>query len=446
MYLYGSYREPVKKSSAAQRGKIVLWKIAKVINTHFPTLNENFEQLVDPRVRKSYTLAELLTSALFVFIFKEGSRNLYNSDRRDELFRQNFFKVFKVRLSQADTFDALLRVLPPNEIEHIKAKLVSSLFEQKLFREFRFLGKYYHVAVDATGISSYEHRHCPHCLTKTSKHGTTTYFHYVLEAKLVTSSGLSISLASEFIENTDRKEYEKQDCEQKAFVRLASKIKKFFPRLPICLLADGLYPNNTVFDICQQNNWLFIITLKDGSLKSFNAEANLLKNTAIKQTHQRADSATLTTLDYAYLNDLQYGNRKYSWIECCESTWHKETKTTTNQRFVYITNIIQKSDIVVSTIFSGRLRWKIENEGFNELKNNGYELQHKYSRVSYPAMQNYYHILQIAHAINQLVEKTNAIKALLKEYSKQTKENLWRNLLAYMAMIDFKNEVKTVPD
>src|SRR5690554_6686727 len=59
-------------------------------------------------------------------------------------------------------------------------------------------------------------------------------------------------LKSEFIENIPGRDFEKQDCEQKAFVRLAAKIKKHFPRLPVCILADGLYPNNTVFEICRQ--------------------------------------------------------------------------------------------------------------------------------------------------------------------------------------------------
>ena len=82
-----------------------------------------------------------------------------------------------------------------------------------MFRKFRFLGKFHLVAVDATGMATFDHRHCDHCLTKTSKTGVTTYYHYVLDAKIVTTTGLSISLASEFIENDPVRDYEKQDCE-----------------------------------------------------------------------------------------------------------------------------------------------------------------------------------------------------------------------------------------
>ena len=61
-------------------------------------------------------------------------------------------------------------------------------------------------------------------------------------------------IGSEFIENNgaDRKRQEnmsveeiKQDCETKAFLRLAGRIKKRFPRLPILLLADSLYASST---------------------------------------------------------------------------------------------------------------------------------------------------------------------------------------------------------
>jgi len=55
-----------------------------------------------------------------------------------------------------------------------------------------------------------------------------------LEAKLVLPNGLAVSLATEWIENPGS-DYDKQDCEQKAFKRLSSKLKKSFPRLPTCL-------------------------------------------------------------------------------------------------------------------------------------------------------------------------------------------------------------------
>jgi len=431
-------REPCKNTTAAGKGKIVISRIRSVIETHFPELFQSFNDLTDKRKRREYLIAEIVTGALFMYIFKETSRNAYNNDRHDACFRKNFFRYFGINLPHADAADDVLRVLPPEELELLKMNLVSALIEQKIFRKFRFLGKFHMVAIDGTGMATFEQKHCDHCLTKTSKVGVVTYFHYVLEAKIVTSTGLSISLASEFIENTPGRDYEKQDCEQKAFVRLAAKIKKHFPRLQICILGDGLYPNNTVFDICAKNDWLFIITLKDGNLRTFQTEVDLLRATARKRSAYRAGKTFQTALEYAYLNDIEYSGRYFSWVECAETKVDTVSKITSNQRFVYITNVPQSQQDVIETADSGRLRWKIENEGFNSQKNLGYGLEHKFSRTSYFAMQNYYQLLQIAHMINQLVERSNQVVEILKEHSKQTIVDLWKKLIAYLTMFQCK--------
>jgi len=54
-------------------------------------------------------------------------------------------------------------------------------------------------------------------------------------------------------------------------------------------------------------------------------------------------------------------------------------------------------------IKAGRMRWKIENEGFNTQKRKGYNLHHKMNRKNLAAIKNYYNCLQIAHIIEQLM-------------------------------------------
>jgi hypothetical protein len=438
--LYFFLREQRRKTTSAEKGKIIVHRVKSVIDKRFPKLYELSGNAKDNRKRIEYTMTEIVTGGLFMHLLKETSRNAYTNDRNDAVFAKNYYRHFKLRLPHPDTIDEVMRALPPDLMEELKAHLVSSLFEQKVLRDFRFLGKYYFVAVDATGTHTFDHKHCGCCLTKTSKNGVTTWFHYVLEAKLVTSSGLAISLASEFIENQPGHDYEKQDCEQKAFVRLASKIKKYFPRLPICILADGLYPNKNVFSVCRNNNWKFIITLKDGNLKTFHQEVELLAGTQKQREVNRTNKISHTKLKYKYLNNIEYDGYNYSWVSCDEFKTRLSDKQIETQRFVYITNVEQTPDIVVSTADGGRLRWKIENEGFNTQKNQGYELEHKFSRVSYTAMQNYYQLLQIAHMINQLVEKSADIVELLHEHSKQTIKALWKELITYLKSIPHNQE------
>lgn len=433
-------REQRRKTTAAEKGKIIVYCIKSVILKRFPDLFELFNNLADNRKRADYSMSEIVAGALFMHLFKESSRNSYTNDRTDVVFAKNYYRHFKLRLPHPDTIDEVMRVLGPELLEELKARLVGKLFEQKVLRQFRFLGKYYFVAVDATGMHTFSHRHCGHCLTKTTKNGVTTWFHYVLEAKLVTSSGLSISLATEFIENLPGRDYEKQDCEQKAFGRLAAKIKKYFPRLPICILADGLYPNKTVFSICRENNWGFIITLKDGNLKTFHQEVGLLRGSQKEREVYRADKTSRTKLKYKYVNGIEHEGYNYSWVSCEETKTRRSDNQKEMQRFVYITNIDQTPGIVVHTADGGRLRWCVENEGFNTQKNLGYKLEHKFSRVSYTAMRNYYQLIQIAHMINQFIEKSSSLDKLLNEHSKQTIKALWKELVTYLKSIPHSQE------
>ncbi|NOY97290.1 MAG: hypothetical protein GXO81_13160 [Chlorobi bacterium] len=75
------------------------------------------------------------------------------------------------------------------------------------------------------------------------------------------------------------------------------------------------------------------------------------------------------------------------------------------------------------------MRWRIENS-FDYLKEHGYNLGHKFSRVSFNAFKNYYQCMMLAHIINQFVEKSTEIALLLAQHSKSTIINLWKRLLS----------------
>ena len=362
-----------------------------------------------------------------------------------------------------DTVNDVLRVLPSHELEHLKMHLIKRMFEQKWLRDYRLSDRYYLVAVDATGVVSFEKPHCEHCLRKKSKNGKITYFHYVLEAKLVTRDGHAISLASEWIENPDE-EFDKQDCERKAFTRLAEKLKKHYPRLPICILADGLYPYENAFKICRKNEWKFIFVLKDGSLKTVQEELKLtrIRKPAFKFNNYTAKKGWRIEEEYRYQTGIEYHEKyRLNWIQCvekhCKIKQNAEKESCLQPKtscFEYVTNLEPNDKNVMAIAYAGRLRWKIENEGFNTQKCGDYELEHKYCRKSYNGMKNYYTLLQIAHAINQLIEKGKTITSILKLRQKETLHNLWNKLKHYMIFCnpdlrkyqsDYEDKIRPAP-
>jgi hypothetical protein len=389
--------------------------------------------LSDQRNRKEYDTAELVTACLMMFLLKEGSRNAMNNERKEAKFVSNYFRLFKMGLPHMDTVEDFLRVLDEGELEQLKAALVSGLIERRVFHKFKLLGRSFIIAVDGTGMSSYEDDYCGQCLRKNYKSGKTVYFHHVLEAKLVTSNGLCISLATEWIYNDPERDFNKQDCEHKAFKRLAVKLKKYFPRLPICITADGLYPNQHFMTICEQNNWGFIVVLQDGNLQGLQEEIRLLpKPDQYALERYVVKGGERITQQYRWANDLEYKGHTLNWIECNEETIATKTGKQTTKRFVHITNlkIDRKTACQIST--GGRLRWKIENEGFNTQKNQGYQMEHKYSRVSFKALKNYFQCLQVAHMINQLVVLSSEIAELLSTDKKMTLIHLWKSLIGFL--------------
>jgi len=395
----------------------------KVIKHYFPhiakTINRQVKDFRDSR-GKSYAMHEAILSVVVMFLLKEGSRNNYNQDRADTNFSRNIRRMLKIRLMHGDTFNDVLTDVNEDDLQRLKAAMIRVLISQKVFYPYRHKGKYI-IAVDGSGTHSFNEDYSGKCLSKTSKNGVVSYTQAVLEAKLVTENGFCISLATTWLENNKEGKHDKQDCELNAFKRLAVKIKELYPRLPITIVADALYANLPAMDICTAWQWDFLLVLKTGVLKDLNEEIGLRPDKKM----YKSKTGNLT-----FLNNLDLGTHKLSWLQ-----WEEPCNC-----FAWVTNIeITDADMGIHLQCAGRLRWKIENEGFNTQKNLGYNLEHKYSRISFNATRNYYQCMQIAHLIEQLTLLTKQIKELLsngKSSILKMSERL-RNMLVFN-LIDMK--------
>lgn len=336
-----------------------------------------------------------------------------------------------------DTIDDAMSAISVSQLQRINHHLVKTLIRNRSLDHARLLDEYYMVAIDATGLFHRHERHCPHCLIKKSKTGELLYSHNVLEAKLVTESGFALSIASEHIENVGAdnfdlsNEKQKQDCEINAFKRLAPKIKDAFPQLRICLLCDSLYAAATIMEICKYNDWAHIICYKEGSIPSVYQEFQTL------QTIQMENRCTNETKDafqkISWATDIDYQKHALHLIRSLdEDKPSKELKT-----FLYLTNIKPtKPTVRAIANGAGRQRWKIENQGFNMQKNGGYNLEHVYSENE-NAAKCFYLCLQIAHTINQLIEKSSLIAGAIKKFG--SIKNFTRHLLDGIRFVTIEN-------
>jgi len=292
-------------------------------------------------------------------VFKKGSRNAFNNERDSEEFVKNYESIFNVRFPSTDTVDEIMRRTDEKCFEKLKTQLVKILLKKKVFYKNRISGKYFLIVIDGSHVMTVNEGHCEHCLWRTSeKSGKTTYFHNVVEAKLVTDTGFSISLATEWVENPGGK-YDKQDCGMKAFVRPAEKLKKDFPRLPICIGADGLYPDQTFFGICRENGWEYIVSFRDGNLPPVWEEVRILKELSEENSRQITNLAgeKKTVLTYSWVNDIDYKGFIPNRSECVGESDDKIT------RFVSVSSVGADYFVVTEITEAGRMRWKIENGG-----------------------------------------------------------------------------------
>lgn len=352
--------------------------------------------------------------------------------------------MFRLRPPGMDAVNDLLEEMKPDEFEQLRCRLISRLVEKRVFHKFRFLKKYlFCIAIDATGV--YNWGATPpesirgYALKKESKKsseaGKTNYSSQVLEAVLICRGGMAIPLLSEWIAN-DGDFYNKQDCELKAFKRLAVRLKKYFPRLGICILADGLYSNAAMMAICMQYGWQFITVFKDGNLPSVWKEVkSLLPLANAAQTYQKTfcNSTHWIINNYRWIKDIEYQKHSIHWIECVQTLTHRKTGEKNSHRFVFLSTLEVRQEDIEAIVTAGRARWWIEDH-FNTQKNRGGTLHHKFNRNDFTAIKNWHHIRQLACLINELVEHTREIRLLLKENTKMTLKELWKNINAFFVM------------
>jgi len=401
----------------------------------FPAL---FRPVTDPRewAYITYPLPAVLGAGLLLFLLRLGARRqIQHLLRGNGPSAAKFQTLFGVPgCPHGDTVAYLCRQVDVAETQEAVTRLTETLIRRKVLYRYRLLDEYFLVVVDGTGCLTFPTRHCPHCLTRTVQ-DHTVYYHPVLEAKLVTTTGWVFSLMTEFIENPAAYPT-KQDCELKAFYRLVARLKRRFPRLPICLLLDSLYAGGPTFTICERYHWPYIITLQAGDLPTVHQEFEALCRLEPENVlHYRTGVQLQTRQDYRWANDISYvdSDRQAHTVtvfECLETTPPAAGERTTT-RFKWITSFrVTAQRVLTLANEGGRLRWKIENEGFNVQKNGGYALEHAYSRHP-TASKVFYLLLQMAHLLAQLLEYGSLFRQAFPKGVGSAKNLAWRLLEAW---------------
>lgn len=393
-------------------------ELVKVIKHFFPDLLRLLKQTKDPRNQSyiTYPNVILLMTRILSSIFYISSMRKTSQKFNTDTVIQNIWglcseKMTADELPYWETINKYLEKLDPQELQDVISRLVYRLLRSRAFENARIRDRYWQVIVDGTQIYSSRHELDEKSLFRVHNRDTdreyTEYYYYVLEAKIVLHPDIIVSIMTEFVENTDGKEAEKQDCERKACYRLMERFKKEFPRLPACFCADSLYACENFFARCHNSGWHYILRYKEGSIPTIADEYQRLKEIEKNCQEQKLDDGVCW---HDFVTDIDYNGHKINVAEYREERNVKikkgkrkgeEKKVTAG--FLFLTNLPIRSNNAAALIESGRRRWKIENGGFNAQKKQGYFLEHLFSK-NYQALKNHYYLIQIGHMISQVME------------------------------------------
>lgn len=395
----------------------------KVQRRFYPELFQKFGETKDPR-NQSYIVYS--NRVMLGTVYYKGIGGIDSMQQMTEKFNnpnvvnnlgQFMGETLGEYLPHHVTENEYLERLETEELENIQQDIVYQMIRRRSFEDARFMKKWL-VIVDGTQLYCGRRKLNDKCLERCYNRGTekeiTLYHRDVLEAKIYFGEQLVASIGSEFIENNGedaRRQKEmnaeeiKQDCETKAFVRLAKKIRKKYPRLPVLLLADSLYASKTVMDICKEYGWDFLIRYKTGSIPSISEEYEMIPE------KERVGHAE-------YVNDISYENHIIHVLRYYEEKVVKGEIVRTEFQWLSSIRITKKNAEKIAA--TGRKRWKIENEGFNRQKNWQGDITHACS-WNERAQKNHYLMLQISDFMKQLYEfyflRQNGIKKKQKNIS-----------------------------
>lgn len=395
----------------------------KAFRVMLPTLLKRLSKIKDPRNPQTikHKLTVVLLYGLLCFVFQMSSRREANRKMTRPMFLDNLMELFPELKSSphADTLNRLLVGLE-EDVEQIldaHVELMKKFMSNKTFRRY-LIERCYTIAIDGTQKLRRDYRWSEECLKRRVNDAdgeNIQYYVYVLEADLVFTGGLVIPCLSEFLEYPEYALLEsKQDCELKAFYRLAARLKKYFPRLPITVLLDGLYANGPVFELCRRYNWQFMIVLQDGSLPSVWEEAIGLsklqpENTLEQSWGERRQSFWWVNEIYYYYG-LNRRKKQVLHLVVCEERWEevdhaslkivekKSKHAWVSSRPLTRENVHRRCNLLA------RHRWGIENNVLVE-KHHGYRYEHCFS-YDWNAMKGFHYLMRIAHMMNTLAHRT----------------------------------------
>lgn len=363
-------------------------------------------------------------SAYAIFALKYPSLLCFEQQTKSE--RENLSCLFRLNKVCSDAqMRRVLDEVDPDHLQQLFPERVDRLKKLGLIKNYRFLRNYLLVSIDGVEYFSSQKVNCDRCQEKQHRDGAVTYSHSMLGAVLVHPDKKEIfPMGCEAIQKQDGQS--KNDCELNASKRLQNRLVRDYQDLPLVVVEDALYANESHIEQLQTNTWDFIINVKPTSHKSLFEHFEACRERGQVRTHTIEEEKVQHHFYWMNIVPLNgQGNVRVNFLYYEE---HRPNRKPL--RFSWVTFLrLRKSNVYEEIMRGGRARWKIENETFNTLKNQGYHFDHNYGH-GYKHLCNVLALIMLlAFLIDQLIQATNDIfQAIWTEV--KTKARIWECMRA----------------
>jgi len=355
-------------STAAPKGRKHL-----CADSLFNLLHGSFANIADDGVDEvEIPLSDALMSAFAMFSLKAPSLLAFDKQRAEG----NLKTIYGIPHAPCDT--RMRERLDPVSPESLRSsfKIVFRQLQRgKALEPMVFLNGHYLVALDGTEYFSSKTIHCASCLQKEHRNGSITYSHQMLGAAIIHPDFRAvIPLMPEPIVKQDGTE--KNDCERNAAKRFMAKLRQDHPHLKFIITEDALSSNAPHIETLHDYGCHYILGVKGGDHAYLFQQVQAAEEAGRVTYYERHDRATGVMHRFRFVNNVPLNasraDVRVNFIEYWEIGQNQV------QHFSWVTDLRVSKCNVYKLMRGGRARWKIENETFNTLKNQGYNFEHNY--------------------------------------------------------------------
>jgi len=404
-------------------------------------LAEHIDGIADSRqqAKVSYALGDCYRAAFAMFYLQDPSLLEFQRRFQQTVQSNNLKSVFGLTEIPGDSqLRDLIDRHPHGPLGEVYSVFLQRLSDSGVLRQFEFLPHRYLLTLDGSQYFGSDALQCPRCLVKRHKDGRVEYSHQILQATIVRPDVRQvIPLAPEFIANEDGQN--KQDCEINAAKRLIARLRASGKPLAYIIVGDSLYSKQPfILALMQPPQPLpFILVAKPADHKDLFANIAGLRRGKLlerKETHDKQDRLHR----YEWINAVALNaDPKSPSVSFLEYTIFSKDGSS-NYHNSWVSDLSLDAQNVEWITRGGRARWKIENESFNTLKNQGYHLEHNFGHGSQYLSEALFLLNLLAFFFHQVFELVDQLYQAARAGFSARRE-YWNAIRNAFRMFLFKN-------